>query len=88
MSSPAMEQEGLLRGLNTLANEGVFPHALITDQHQGITKLMREQFQQVDHFYDGWHVVKGIRKKLMAITKEKGNEDEFTLDRVNAICNR
>ena len=88
MSPPAMEQEGLLRGLNTLANEGVFPQVLITDQHQGIKNLMREQFQQVDHFYDGLHVVKGICKTLMAITKEKGNEDEFTVDRVNAICNR
>lgn len=60
MSSPAMEKEGLVRGLKALADEGVTVNSLVTDQHSGITKMLREKLPQINHFFDGWHVVKGL----------------------------
>lgn len=59
MSSPAMELEGLVRGLKFLSDANLYVDALVTDQHQGITKYMREQQSTIRHYYDAWHVVKG-----------------------------
>ena len=59
MSSPAMEKEGLVRGLKKLKELGITIKGLVTDQHAGITKMMREDFTEMDHWYDTWHVVKG-----------------------------
>ena len=59
MSSPAMEQEGLVRGLKVLSDAGVNVSSLVTDQHAGITKMMREKYKNMKHWYDTWHVVKG-----------------------------
>ena len=55
-----MEKEGLVRGLKALADEGVTVNSLVTDQHSGITKMLREKLTQINHFFDGWHVVKGL----------------------------
>lgn len=59
MSSPAIEQEGLVRSLAVMAESGVSVSALVTDQHAGITKMMREKYPDIEHWYDDWHVVKG-----------------------------
>lgn len=59
MNSPAMEKEGLIRCLKALADRGVYASSFVTDQHPSITKMMADEFPEVRHFYDGWHVVKG-----------------------------
>ena len=55
-----MEKEGLVRGLKALADEGVTVNSLVTDQHSGITKMLREKLPQINHFFDVWYVVKGL----------------------------
>lgn len=59
MNSPAMELEGLVRSLNSLIDEGVYANALVTDQHAGVTHMMKKDHPHIQHYYDGWHVVKG-----------------------------
>ena len=54
-----MEQEGLVRGLKVLSDVGVKVSSLVTDKHAGITKMMREKYKNIKHWYDTWHVVKG-----------------------------
>lgn len=61
-SSNAMELEGLKRGLEFLGQEGVRVGSLVTDRHRSIAKFMREQQEEIDHYYDVWHVAKGIEK--------------------------
>ena len=87
MNSPAMEKEGLKRGLETLRADGLNVQSLVTDQHLSVAKMMADDYRHISHYYDCWHVVKGVKKKLQAICKDQGNED-LTSDRVNSICNR
>ncbi len=39
---------------------GVTVNAIITDRHPQVQKYLREQKPEVRHFYDVWHVAKGI----------------------------
>jgi hypothetical protein len=59
MNSPAMELEGLLRCLKCLSDDGVYVNVLVTDQHAGVTHMMKTDHSEIQHYYDGWHVVKG-----------------------------
>lgn len=54
-----MELEGLKRGLQSLAAEGVKVDTLVTDRHVQIQKYLRDEHKDVTHQYDCWHVAKG-----------------------------
>jgi hypothetical protein len=55
-----MESEGCRRGLNHLIfNEGVDIDLITTDRATSVRKIMREEFQNVHHEFDPWHVSKG-----------------------------
>ncbi|XP_046548601.1 uncharacterized protein LOC124258581 [Haliotis rubra] len=69
-----MEKEGFQRSVQLLQAEGLTLSTLITDRHPQIQKLVRETMPAVSHFYDVWHVAKGLRKKLEALAKEKDCE--------------
>ncbi|XP_046569471.1 uncharacterized protein LOC124277801 [Haliotis rubra] len=73
-NSNAMEKEGFQRSVQLLQAEGLTLSTLITDRHPQIQKLVRETMPAVSHFYDVWHVAKGLRKKLEALAKEKDCE--------------
>lgn len=57
--STNMELEGLKRGLQSLAAEGVKVDTLVTDRHVQIQKYLRDEHKEVTHQYDCWHVAKG-----------------------------
>ena len=87
MNSPAMEKEGLKRSLEKLKSEGLNVNALVINQHVSVAKMMVDEYRNIRHYYDCWHVVKGVKKKLLAVCKDKANED-LTSEKVNSICNR
>lgn len=47
----------------------------VSDRHRGIGKWLRESHPSVQHFFDQWHIAKGIVKKMIAASKEKGCEN-------------
>lgn len=59
MNSSAMEKEGLVRSLRFLSEQGLVVTDLVTDQHPSITKMMKEEYSQIHHWFDSWHVMKG-----------------------------
>ncbi|KAJ8250976.1 hypothetical protein GJAV_G00215770 [Gymnothorax javanicus] len=71
-SSNAMEKEGLSRGLSNLYEKGVQVETLITDRHSQVAKWLRENFPDINHRYNVWHIVKVLKKKMTAISKLKG----------------
>ncbi|KAL1004808.1 hypothetical protein UPYG_G00050880 [Umbra pygmaea] len=64
-----MEKEGLLRALDLLHQSGVKLDCIITDRHPQIQKLLSER--KITHYYDAWHVAKGLSKKLEQLGKDK-----------------
>ncbi|XP_012712054.2 uncharacterized protein LOC105920934 [Fundulus heteroclitus] len=67
-----MEKEGLKRCLDLLRRKDVEVDYIVTDRHPQVQKFLREQ--KIQHFYDAWHVEKGLTKKLTKIGKEKDCE--------------
>ncbi|XP_063049229.1 uncharacterized protein LOC134443296 [Engraulis encrasicolus] len=65
-----MELAGLKRSLELLEKQNVTLDCIVTDRHPQIQKFLRES--GITQYYDVWHVVKGISKKLDSISKKKG----------------
>jgi hypothetical protein len=71
-----MELEGLKRTIKLLQDEyEMLPEVIITDRHLAIQKWIRESLPVVSHYYDCWHVAKGLSKKLELLAKQKGCEN-------------
>lgn len=58
-SSVAMEPMGFRKGLERLLDEGIDIKVVTTDRHPSIRKLMREEYPNIIHQFDPWHVAKG-----------------------------
>jgi hypothetical protein len=57
-----------------LKDAGLKIKSFISDRHRGIAKWIRECENETRHYHDLWHAVKGISKKVLNASKEKGNE--------------
>ena len=73
-SSNAMEVMGLRKSLDFLIGQGLKISTLITDRHPSVTKMMREDYPHILHFFDVWHIAKGmvwspgVNKKIITET--------------------
>ena len=54
-----MEKKGLCQSLALLERNTLVVGQLITDRHLSIGKMMREEYSDIDHLFDIWHVAKG-----------------------------
>ncbi|XP_040358693.2 uncharacterized protein LOC115313580 [Ixodes scapularis] len=68
-SSNAMELHGCAKGLTFFKEEDVTVEALVTDRHLGIKGHMRSKEPQTRHYFDAWHIAKGISKKMLKASK-------------------
>lgn len=73
-SSTAMELEGCKLCFQYLMKVGLAIKVFVSDRHRGIAKWIREKQPTVKHYFDQWHVAKGLVKKLLAASKLKGCE--------------
>ena len=73
-NSNAMEKEACRRVLDRLESE-LPVSVLCTDRHMGIQKMMREDYSNMTHQYDVWHLAKSIAKRLIQKARKKGVED-------------
>ena len=65
-----MEKEGLRRMLEFLAERGLTVGTLVTDRHKQINKWIREDYPDIKHYYDVWHVAKGKFCTKINVTTE------------------
>ncbi|XP_052767644.1 uncharacterized protein LOC128208215 isoform X2 [Mya arenaria] len=70
-SSYHMELEGLKRATDSLRRCGLSLAEIITDRHLQIQKWIRENLPGTAHSFDVWHIGKAVKKKLLALSKEK-----------------
>ena len=56
-----MEKEGLIRAVALLRDVHKFPIGeIVTDRHPQIQKWVRENMRETKHYFDVWHVAKGM----------------------------
>ncbi len=60
-----MEKEGLIRAIDYLKGNDFSVSTLVTDRHPQVRKWMREEMKTTKHYYDIWHVAKGICNELL-----------------------
>ncbi|XP_021342022.1 uncharacterized protein LOC110454168 isoform X2 [Mizuhopecten yessoensis] len=73
-SSTHMELEGLKRGLEQLNEDDIQVDTLVTDRHVMVKKYMREEQSNTKHYFDVWHMAKGVTKKLEGCAKKRDCE--------------
>ena len=57
-----MEKAGLVKSLTCISDNDLAIGTMVTGRHRGIAKMIREDYPDITHLYDIWHVAKG--KKL------------------------
>uniref|UniRef100_UPI00358F7204 uncharacterized protein n=1 Tax=Myxine glutinosa TaxID=7769 RepID=UPI00358F7204 len=70
-SSCYMEKEGLKRVMAFLSKEGLSIDTMVMDRHVQVRKWMKENAPEVKRHFDVWHIAKGVKKKLLSLSKEK-----------------
>ena len=56
-----MEKEGLYRVMQFLQQQDLTIEVLVTDRHRQIAKWLRESYPEITHYYDVWHLAKGMK---------------------------
>ncbi|KAH6921105.1 hypothetical protein HPB50_027906 [Hyalomma asiaticum] len=69
-NSVSMEKEGLAKCLTAVEELGVNIRSLTTDRHPGVKRYCREHKPDMKHWFDVWHVAKGLKKKLFAASRK------------------
>ncbi|XP_073721471.1 uncharacterized protein [Misgurnus anguillicaudatus] len=70
-SSVAMEPLAFKKGLEKILDEGIDVKVVTTDRHPSIRKIMREEYPQIIHQFDPWHVAKGLKKNWLQHPTER-----------------
>ena len=73
-TSNAMELLGAQKCFARLHHEQIDLSMFVSDRHAGIAKWIRNNETGTHHFYDIWHVVRSICKKVSQAAKGKGFE--------------
>lgn len=66
----------MIRCFNYMDDSGIAVDTMITDRHLSISKWLREtrKTTKTKHYYDLWHIIKGLTKKLTKLSKQTGFE--------------
>ena len=70
-SSVAMEKVGLQSCLDFVLNHGVSVTVLATDRSPSVIKKMKNDYSDIDHQYDIWHLAKSLKKNILAVSRKK-----------------
>ena len=68
-----MELDGCQRCFDFLiTTAGLTIPVFVSDCHRGICKYIRNSHPAIKHFFDQWHVIKGIVKRCSKQARKRG----------------
>ncbi|CAN8016510.1 unnamed protein product, partial [Ixodes persulcatus] len=70
-----MEKVAFVRGLTKLKNEDFTIGSFISDRHPGVEHHMRTEERGTKHYFDTWHIDKGLKKKLQAASRKSESRE-------------
>ncbi|XP_071965513.1 uncharacterized protein [Antedon mediterranea] len=70
-SSYHMELKGLQKTLDVFKDFKVNISTIVSDRHRQLQKYLRDNFPDIKHYFDCWHIAKSIKKKIQAISTKK-----------------
>lgn len=70
-SSQGMEKVGLIKSLDKLYEMGIDISRLGTDRHIAITALIRDEYPEIEHEFDVYHMAKWVQIKLFTKAQKK-----------------
>lgn len=70
-----MEKEGFIRSLTMLGERAVKVQAIVKDRHTGVQKFIREEKNDITHYFDPWHMGKGTGKKIDELARKNSTQD-------------
>ena len=76
-SSVAMEKIALQRSIDFLISNGIKIETLATDRHTGVKSLLKQNYPEIKHQFDVWHLAKNITKKLHKKAQKKDIVDSL-----------
>ncbi|XP_040065694.3 uncharacterized protein LOC115319455 [Ixodes scapularis] len=71
-TSNSMELYGCVKGIDFLKQQGITIEDLVTDRHVAIKGHMKTKEPEIHHYFDAWHIAKGVSKKMLAASKYAG----------------
>ncbi|XP_029835401.2 uncharacterized protein LOC115319521 [Ixodes scapularis] len=74
-SSNAMEKVAFVRGFTKLKKEDFTIGTFISDRHPGVEHHMRPEERGTKHYFDTWHIDKGLKKKLQAASRKSESRE-------------
>ncbi|XP_064474229.1 uncharacterized protein LOC135388550 [Ornithodoros turicata] len=73
-SSYCMKQKGLELCLDHVKAKGMKVETLVTDRHSQVKSFLKTKHPDINHRFDVWHVAKGIKKKIAAVSQSKKHQ--------------
>lgn len=81
-----MEKQGLKQALSNLNDCDVHVDILVTDRHAQIKKFIREEHQEIKHYFDVWHIAKGnYNIRTVLLFKSISNKHRWIYKEANII---
>lgn len=65
--SNRIEIKALKDGLETIQRKGINITSLTTDRSKAVISLMKNDFSEIYHYFDLWHLAKSVAKALRAV---------------------
>ena len=74
-NSNHLEPTGLVRCLNKIKDDELRVPMIATDRHVTVRSIMQNQFSDIAHQFDLWHLIKAVLKKLWAKARTAACKD-------------
>ncbi|XP_075699136.1 uncharacterized protein LOC142664084 [Rhinoderma darwinii] len=68
-TSVSLEKTAFKKTLDNILQSNVNVRIITTDRHVGIRKILKEEYSNINHQFDVWHLAKSVGQKILLASK-------------------